>query len=60
MDTEKTKLPKFHEHFNDQTRIRYFQDMRVWLHCQLDKVSRELTPVFIYFPETFLIMEKWD
>jgi hypothetical protein len=26
----------------------------------LDKVFRELTPVFIYFPETFLIMEKWN
>jgi hypothetical protein len=29
MDTGKTKLPKFLEHFNDQTRIRYFQGMRV-------------------------------
>jgi hypothetical protein len=29
MDTEKTKVPKFHEYFNEQTRIRYFQGMRV-------------------------------
>jgi hypothetical protein len=27
MDTEKTELSKFHEHFNDQTRIRDFQGM---------------------------------
>jgi hypothetical protein len=29
MDTEKITLSKFHEHFNDQTRNRYFQGMTV-------------------------------
>jgi hypothetical protein len=29
MYTLKAKLPKIHEHFNDQTKIWYFQGMRV-------------------------------
>jgi hypothetical protein len=33
MDAEKTKLSNVHEHFNEQTRIRFFQGMRVSLNC---------------------------